>query len=99
MPGLNETATAQGQPALLDAIREGAVQRIRPKAMTVAVIVAGLMPILWRSGTGSEVKEPDRCTHGRRHAHRAFAHYLQPWRLTGSSGAADSLYTITPKQE
>lgn len=45
----------QGQPALLDAIREGAVQRIRPKAMTVAVIVAGLMPILWSSGTGSEV--------------------------------------------
>jgi Cu(I)/Ag(I) efflux system membrane protein CusA/SilA len=40
--------------ALLDAIREGAVQRIRPKAMTVAVIVAGLLPILW-SGTGSEV--------------------------------------------
>ncbi|WP_421021860.1 efflux RND transporter permease subunit, partial [Klebsiella pneumoniae] len=35
--------------------REGAVQRIRPKAMTVAVIVAGLMPILWSSGTGSEV--------------------------------------------
>ena len=41
--------------ALLDAIREGAVQRIRPKAMTVAVIVAGLLPILWSSGTGSEV--------------------------------------------
>ncbi|MNP09439.1 Cation efflux system protein CusA [compost metagenome] len=45
----------RGQAALLDAIREGAVQRIRPKAMTVAVIVAGLMPILWSSGTGSEV--------------------------------------------
>lgn len=43
------------QPALLEAIREGAVQRIRPKAMTVAVIVAGLLPILWSSGTGSEV--------------------------------------------
>jgi len=41
--------------ALLGAIREGAVQRIRPKAMTVAVIVAGLLPILWSSGTGSEV--------------------------------------------
>ncbi|MNO64896.1 Cation efflux system protein CusA [compost metagenome] len=41
--------------ALLDAIREGAVQRIRPKAMTVAVIVGGLLPILWSSGTGSEV--------------------------------------------
>nr|WP_314616820.1 efflux RND transporter permease subunit [uncultured Pseudomonas sp.] len=44
-----------GQAALLQAIGEGAVQRIRPKAMTVAVIVAGLLPILWSSGTGSEV--------------------------------------------
>jgi Cu(I)/Ag(I) efflux system membrane protein CusA/SilA len=40
---------------LLDAIREGAVQRVRPKAMTVTVIVAGLLPILLGSGTGSEV--------------------------------------------
>lgn len=40
---------------LLEAIREGAVQRVRPKAMTVAVIIAGLLPILWGSGTGSEV--------------------------------------------
>ena len=40
---------------LLDAIREGAVMRVRPKAMTVAVIIAGLLPILWGSGTGSEV--------------------------------------------
>jgi Cu(I)/Ag(I) efflux system membrane protein CusA/SilA len=38
-----------------DAIREGAVQRVRPKAMTVAVILAGLVPIVWSSGTGSEV--------------------------------------------
>ncbi|WP_343594948.1 efflux RND transporter permease subunit [Pseudomonas sp.] len=43
------------QTALLEAVREGAVQRIRPKAMTVAVIVTGLLPILWSSGTGSEV--------------------------------------------
>jgi Cu(I)/Ag(I) efflux system membrane protein CusA/SilA len=40
---------------LLDAIREGAVLRVRPKVMTVAVIIAGLLPILWGSGTGSEV--------------------------------------------
>lgn len=40
---------------LLAAIREGAVQRVRPKAMTVAVIIAGLLPILLDSGTGSEV--------------------------------------------
>ena len=46
----NETSAA-----LLDAIREGAVLRVRPKAMTVAVIIAGLLPILWGSGTGSEI--------------------------------------------
>lgn len=40
---------------VLDAIREGAVLRVRPKAMTVAVILAGLIPIVWGSGTGSEV--------------------------------------------
>ena len=44
-------------PSLLDAIREGAVLRVRPKAMTVAVILAGLLPILWGSGTGSEVMQ------------------------------------------
>jgi copper/silver efflux system protein len=38
-----------------DALREGAVLRVRPKAMTVAVIVAGLLPIFWGSGAGSEV--------------------------------------------
>ncbi len=45
------------EAALLDAIREGAVQRVRPKAMTVAVILAGLFPIMWGSGTGSEVMQ------------------------------------------
>ena len=40
---------------LIEAIREGAVLRVRPKAMTVAVIVAGLLPILLGGGTGSEV--------------------------------------------
>jgi Cu(I)/Ag(I) efflux system membrane protein CusA/SilA len=44
-----------GTPALEAAIFEGAVLRVRPKAMTVAVIVAGLLPIMWGSGTGSEV--------------------------------------------
>ena len=42
--------------AVLDeVIREGAVLRVRPKAMTVAVILAGLLPIFWGEGTGSEV--------------------------------------------
>jgi Cu(I)/Ag(I) efflux system membrane protein CusA/SilA len=40
---------------LFAAIREGAVLRVRPKAMTVAVVMAGLLPIMWGSGTGSEV--------------------------------------------
>ncbi|MEO6031848.1 MAG: efflux RND transporter permease subunit [Burkholderiaceae bacterium] len=48
-----KTSTAD----LLDAIHEGAVQRVRPKAMTVAVILAGLFPIMWGSGTGSEVMQ------------------------------------------
>jgi Cu(I)/Ag(I) efflux system membrane protein CusA/SilA len=42
---------------LLDAIREGAVLRVRPKAMTVAVIIAGLLPLFWGAGTGSEVMQ------------------------------------------
>ncbi|MHB1237943.1 MAG: efflux RND transporter permease subunit, partial [Gallionella sp.] len=46
-----------GLPDLLDAIREGAVMRVRPKAMTVAVIIAGLMPIMLGSGTGSEIMQ------------------------------------------
>ncbi|MFL9861555.1 efflux RND transporter permease subunit [Paraburkholderia madseniana] len=42
---------------LLDAIREGAVQRVRPKAMTVAVVLAGLIPIMVGHGAGSEVMQ------------------------------------------
>ena len=42
---------------MLAAIREGAVQRVRPKAMTVAVILAGLLPILIGTGTGSEIMQ------------------------------------------
>jgi len=41
-------------PQLLQAIHEGAVLRVRPKVMTVATIMAGLMPIMWGSGSGSE---------------------------------------------
>jgi Cu(I)/Ag(I) efflux system membrane protein CusA/SilA len=40
---------------LIAAIEEGAVLRVRPKAMTVAVIIAGLLPIMFGGGTGSEV--------------------------------------------
>ena len=37
------------------ALLEGAVQRIRPKLMTVAAILFGLLPIMWGSGSGSDV--------------------------------------------
>ena len=40
------------------AIMEGAVKRVRPKMMTVVAIMAGLLPIMWSSGTGSEVMRP-----------------------------------------
>ena len=40
---------------LIGAIEEGAVLRVRPKAMTVTVIIAGLLPIMFGGGTGSEV--------------------------------------------
>ena len=40
---------------LADAVYEGAVKRIRPKVMTISVIVAGLLPILWSHGTGADV--------------------------------------------
>ena len=38
-----------------NAIIEGAVERVRPKMMTVVAIMAGLLPIMWSTGTGSEV--------------------------------------------
>lgn len=47
-----ESFTQQG---LDEALYHGAVLRVRPKAMTVAVIIAGLLPILWGTGAGSEV--------------------------------------------
>jgi len=50
---------AEGKPfAVADlyaAVMEGAVERVRPKMMTVVAIMAGLLPIMWGSGTGSEV--------------------------------------------
>ncbi|WP_322050449.1 efflux RND transporter permease subunit [Paraburkholderia bannensis] len=52
---------AEGAPldeaTLVEAIREGAVLRVRPKAMTVAVVLAGLLPIMTGHGSGSEVMQ------------------------------------------
>lgn len=51
-------AVTGGKPTVADlyaAVMEGAVERVRPKMMTVVAIMAGLLPIMWGSGTGSEV--------------------------------------------
>jgi hypothetical protein len=44
--------------ALLEAVQEGAVLRLRPKVMTVAAVVASLLPIMWSYSTGAEVMKP-----------------------------------------
>ena len=54
---LKQAIERPGERSLLAAIDDGAVQRLRPKAMTVAVIVAGLIPIMWSEGAGSEVMQ------------------------------------------
>ncbi len=46
---------AGGNAAVLRAIHEGAVLRVRPKVMTVATIMLGLLPVMWGSGAGSEI--------------------------------------------
>ncbi|MEO5654382.1 MAG: efflux RND transporter permease subunit [Nitrosospira sp.] len=51
-------AAAGDRPTVADlyaAVMEGAVERVRPKIMTVVAIMAGLLPIMWGTGTGSEV--------------------------------------------
>jgi len=45
----------RSQADLNDAIMHGAVKRVRPKIMTVATILAGLLPLMWSSGTGSDL--------------------------------------------
>ncbi len=52
-----DAGEAPTESALLNAIREGAVARVRPKAMTVATILAGLLPIMFGSGAGSDVMQ------------------------------------------
>ncbi|HYP67506.1 MAG TPA: efflux RND transporter permease subunit, partial [Thiobacillaceae bacterium] len=54
----DERQTAGATPSVADlygAVMSGAVERVRPKMMTVAAIMAGLLPIMWGHGTGSEV--------------------------------------------
>jgi Cu(I)/Ag(I) efflux system membrane protein CusA/SilA len=56
---LAEERAAAGQQLMLtdlyEAVMEGAVERVRPKMMTVVAIMAGLLPIMWSTGAGSEV--------------------------------------------
>jgi Cu(I)/Ag(I) efflux system membrane protein CusA/SilA len=58
---LKERRAAEGRAFTRDdlhaAIMAGAVERVRPKMMTVAAIMAGLLPILWSHGTGAEVMQ------------------------------------------
>jgi Cu(I)/Ag(I) efflux system membrane protein CusA/SilA len=60
LPGSQTPATAQpfNREDLLAAIKEGARLRLRPKVMTVATIVASLLPIMWSTRTGAEVMKP-----------------------------------------
>jgi Cu(I)/Ag(I) efflux system membrane protein CusA/SilA len=44
-----------GAEGVAAAVQEGAVERLRPKMMTVVAIMAGLAPILWGGGTGADV--------------------------------------------
>ncbi|HXE50190.1 MAG TPA: efflux RND transporter permease subunit, partial [Ramlibacter sp.] len=50
-----EADRAPNAADLYGAVMEGAVERVRPKMMTVVAIMAGLLPIMWGTGTGSEV--------------------------------------------
>jgi len=56
---IRQECVAAGRAATADdlyrAVMEGAVERVRPKMMTVVAIMAGLLPIMWGTGTGSEV--------------------------------------------
>ena len=58
---LKAERAANGRPFtradLQTAIMQGAVDRVRPKMMTVIAIMAGLLPIMWSTGTGSEVMQ------------------------------------------
>jgi Cu(I)/Ag(I) efflux system membrane protein CusA/SilA len=58
---LRERRAAEGVPFtradLYEAVMAGAVERVRPKIMTVVAIMAGLLPIMWNYGTGAEVMQ------------------------------------------
>src|SRR4029079_15258336 len=53
-----ELGAAFGYTDLIAAVKEGARLRLRPKVMTLATIVASLLPIMWSTRTGAEVMKP-----------------------------------------
>jgi Cu(I)/Ag(I) efflux system membrane protein CusA/SilA len=53
-----ERGSAFNRADLIQAIKDGARLRLRPKVMTVATIVASLLPIMWSTRTGAEVMKP-----------------------------------------
>jgi len=55
---LTSTLSPLSKDDIRDAAIEGAVQRLRPKLMTVCAVLASLIPILWESGIGSDVMKP-----------------------------------------
>ncbi|MGY4501896.1 hypothetical protein ACVWYH_005853 [Bradyrhizobium sp. GM24.11] len=57
MDNLKQKIEAIGYDLRTLAIMEGAVDRVRPKMMTVVAIMAGLLPIMWSTGTGSEIMQ------------------------------------------
>jgi Cu(I)/Ag(I) efflux system membrane protein CusA/SilA len=61
LEGIRTRRAAEGRALtrqdLYDAIMEGAVERVRPKMMTVVAIMAGLLPIMWSTGAGSEIMQ------------------------------------------
>ncbi len=61
LTALQAQRAAEGRPFTHDdlyaAVMDGAVERVRPKMMTVAAIMAGLLPIMWSHGTGAEVMQ------------------------------------------
>src|SRR5947209_11678255 len=58
---LRESRASEGRPFthedLYAAIMRGSAERVRPLIMTVAAIIAGLLPIMWSHGTGAEVMQ------------------------------------------
>ena len=74
---------------LKEAIHEGAVRRVRPKMMTASALLAGLIPIMWSTGSGADVHEENRCADGRRSRYK---------RAHGAYGLSSYLLSLERKR-